>query len=482
MNRRNFIKRVGLLGAGYALNKSMVFAHSGNSLERDSLTLFPTVRRVPSERHFKSPAIEKAIDTFKKKVKNKELGWLFENCFPNTLDTTIYYSEKNGRPDTYVITGDIDAMWLRDSSAQVYPYLDFMSEDKKLQQMIAGVINKQTTFILKDPYANAFYDDDKKYTRWTSDHTEMKPGIHERKYELDSLCYPIRLAYGYWKKTNDASPFDTQWKEAIKAILKVCKEQQRKDGNGSYSFRRTSEWAIDAVPMGGVGYKTNPVGLICSTFRPSDDATIFPFLIPSNFFAVASLKQASEMVRKISKDNVLADELMALSDEVRKALQEYAVVNHPKYGKVYAFEVDGFGSAYLSDDANVPNLLALPYLGGTDRNDPIYENTRRFVWSTDNSFFFKGSMAEGIGGHHIGVDMIWPMSIIMKALTSKDDKEIQQCIQALQRTHAGTGFMHESFHKDDPKKFTRSWFAWANTLFGELLWKTFNENPTLLEY
>ena len=182
-----------------------MFANSGVASTAASFSSFPTVRKPISERNFKSPAIEKAIATFKQKVKNEELGWLFGNCFPNTLDTTVFYSEKDGRPDTYVITGDIDAMWLRDSSAQVYPYLDFMSEDKNLQRLIIGVINKQTSFILKDPYANAFYDDDTKYTRWNSDHTEMKPGIHERKYELDSLCYPIRLAYGYWKKTNDAS-------------------------------------------------------------------------------------------------------------------------------------------------------------------------------------------------------------------------------------------------------------------------------------
>lgn len=294
MNRRNFIKKVGLLGAGYAINKNLIFANPVNGGIADSSVPFPIVRKELSERNFSSPAIEKAIATFKKEVKNKELGWLFENCFPNTLDTTVFYSEKNGRPDTYVITGDIDAMWLRDSSAQVYPYLDFMSEDKKLQNLIAGVINKQVTFILKDPYANAFHDDDTKYTRWASDHTEMKPGVHERKYELDSLCYPIRLAYGYWKKSGDSSPFDAQWKKSIEVILKVCKEQQRKKDNGPYSFRRTSEWAIDAVPMGGVGYKVNPVGLICSTFRPSDDATVFPFLIPSNFFAVVSLMQASE--------------------------------------------------------------------------------------------------------------------------------------------------------------------------------------------
>ena len=199
--------------------------------------------------------------------------------------------------------------------------------------------------------------------------------------------------------------------------------------------------------MGGVGYKVNPVGLICSTFRPSDDATIFPFLVPSNFFAVASLRQASEMVQKITKDNVLADELLALSKEVYNALQTYAVVNHPKFGKIYAFEIDGFGSAYLSDDANVPNLLALPYLGGVDSDDAIYANTRRFVWSEYNPYFFKGSYFEGIGGHHIGTDMIWPMSLIMKALTAQNDEELQQCIRMLQKTHAGTcsrgGIPHE---------------------------------------
>ncbi|MHB9054894.1 MAG: glycoside hydrolase family 125 protein [Paludibacteraceae bacterium] len=476
MNRRSFIKNAGVLGAGFIIHKSMSFAVPA------ATSTFPIVRIPKQKRNFTSFAIEKAIEEFKRSVKNKELSWLFENCFPNTLDTTVFYSESKGRPFTYVITGDIDAMWLRDSSAQVFPYIDFMNEDSNLQKLIAGVINQQSLFILKDPYANSFYNDDKKNTIWKSDHTEMKPGVHERKYELDSLCYPIRLAYAYWKKTKDTSPFDNHWKKSIETILKVCKEQQRKEGPGPYNFRRTSEWAIDAVPMGGAGYRVNPVGLICSTFRPSDDATIFPFLIPSNFFAVVSLKQASEMIREITNDTQLADELIALSDEVREALNRYSVVNHPRYGAIYAFEIDGFGSAYLSDDANVPNLLSLPYLGAVERDDVIYENTRKFVWSDNNPFFFKGKAAEGIGGHHNGSDMIWPMSIIMKALTSNSEKEIQQCIQALQATHAGTGFMHESFHKDNSNKFTRHWFAWANTLFGELLWKTYKQAPKLLEY
>lgn len=472
MNRKTFLQNTGVLSAGLAFNK-FSFAQSAQD--------FPVVRWPESERHFRSAAIESAIKTFQSKVKNRELVWLFGNCFPNTLDTTVFYSESNGRPDTYVITGDIDAMWLRDSSAQVFPYLQFCKEDKALQKLIAGVINKQTHFILKDPYANAFYNDDAKISKWKeSDITDMKPGIHERKWEIDSLCYPIRLAYHFWKQTGDTSPFDTSWKEAIALTLKTFKEQQRKEDKGPYSFQRETAWATDGVPMAGYGYPVKPNGLICSMFRPSDDATIFAYLIPSNFFAVASLKQAAEMAARISKDVKLATELTALAAEVEAALKKHAIATHPKFGKLYAFEVNGYGSAVLMDDANVPSLLGLPYLGAVAANDPVYANTRKFVWSEENPFFFKGSAGEGIGGPHIGLDMVWPMSLIMKALTSNNDAEIRQCIQTLQKTHGGTGFMHESFHKDDPKKFTRAWFAWTNTLFGELLWKTFKEKPHLL--
>ncbi|GAB3412683.1 glycoside hydrolase family 125 protein [Niabella aquatica] len=472
MDRKTFLQNTGVLSAGLAFNK-FSFAQPAQD--------FPVVRWPEAERHFKSAAIENAIKTFQSKVKNKELGWLFNNCFPNTLDTTVFYTENNGKPDTYVITGDIDAMWLRDSSAQVFPYLQFTREDKALHKLIAGVINKQTHFILKDPYANAFYNDDAKISKWKeSDKTDMKPGIHERKWEIDSLCYPVRLAYHFWKQTGDTAPFDASWKEAIALTLKTFKEQQRKEGKGPYSFQRETAWATDGVPMAGYGYPVKPNGLICSMFRPSDDATIFAYLIPSNFFAVVSLKQAAEMVSKIAKDAKLAAELAALAAEVESALKKHGVATHPQFGKLYAFEVNGYGSAVLMDDANVPSLLGLPYLGAVTSNDPVYANTRKFVWSKENPFFFKGSAGEGIGGPHIGLDMIWPMSLTMKALTSDNDAEIRQCIQILQKTHGGTGFMHESFHKDDPKKFTREWFAWSNTLFGELLWRTFKEKPHLL--
>lgn len=473
MKRRAFIQNTGMLGAGILLNKATSFAAAPHAE-------FPVVRVAEATRNFKSKSVEKAIAEFKANVKQPELAWLFENCFPNTIDTTVFHTMKNGAPDTYVITGDIDAMWLRDSSAQVFPYLQFVKEDVELKNLIAGVINRQKVCVLRDPYANAFYGDENKVGEWKKDHTNMKPGIHERKWEIDSLCYPIRLAYYYWKATGDIKPFDETWQKAITTTLKVFRDQQRKENLGPYKFQRTTPFATDTLPMNGYGYPVKPVGLICSAFRPSDDATIYSFLIPSNFFAVTSLRQAAEMMTAMAKDQSTASQLTALAQEVEKALKEYAVVTHKVYGKVYAFEVDGFGSYNLMDDANVPSLLSMPYLGSVKNTDPVYINTRKLVLSEYNPFFYKGKAAEGIGGPHVGQDMIWPMSIIMRALTSNDNTEIKTCIDLLRKTHGDTGFMHESFHKDDPKKFSRKWFAWANTLFGELLWKTYKEKRHLL--
>jgi meiotically up-regulated gene 157 (Mug157) protein len=442
---------------------------------------FPTVRTPLQDRNFSSAAVEKIIAEVKKNVKNPEIGWLFENCFPNTLDTTVDFEYINGKPDTYVITGDIDAMWLRDSTAQVWPYLPLMKEDKKLQELIKGVINRQTKCILLDPYANAFFKDPKRESEWKNDLTLMKPGIHERKWEVDSLCYPVRLAYGYWKETGDTSVMDNEWIEAMRMVLQTFREQQRFDGPGPYSFQRTTAWATDGVPLGGYGYPVKPNGLIVSIFRPSDDATLFPFLIPSNFFAVESLQQMANLLSlpAIGK-TLMAAEALALKKEVQNALQQYGIINHPQFGRIIAFEVNGFGSFHMMDDANVPSLLSLPYLGAIAPNDPLYLNTRRIVLSENNPFFYKGKAAEGIGGPHTGMDTIWPMSIILRAITSIDDKEIANCIETLRATHAGTGFMHESFHKDDPAKFTRKWFAWANTLFGEMIWKVYRERKYLI--
>ena len=437
---------------------------------KDNVGRYVSQRPPQEERLFRSDIIEKKIAEVKAMLTNPYLSWMFENCFPNTLDTTVHFRLKNGLPDTFVYTGDIHAMWLRDSGAQVWPYVQFANEDGRLKSMLEGVIRRQFLCINLDPYANAF-NDGPTGSEWASDYTSMRPELHERKWEIDSLCYPLRLAYHYWKVTGDTGIFDENWLKAVENILQTFKEQQRKEGKGPYRFQRKTERATDTTVNDGWGSPVNPVGLIVSVFRPSDDATTLPFLIPSNFFAVSSLRKAAEILSEVNGNDGLARQCTDLASEVEQALKKYATFEHPKYGTVYAFEIDGFGSRLFMDDANVPSLLALPYLGDVDVNDPVYQNTRRLVWSEDNPYFFKGKAGEGIGGPHIGYDMVWPMSIMMRAFTSRDNGEIRDCLRMLMTTDAGTGFMHESFHKDNAEKFTRKWFAWQNTLFGELILK-----------
>jgi hypothetical protein len=471
VNRREFIRNTSLIASTAMLGCAAGAAE----------TEFPVVRPPEGRRRFKSAAVEDAIRRVQSSIGNKELAWMFGNCFPNTLDTTVDFEVVDGRPDTYVITGDIDAMWLRDSSAQVWPYLALMREDQALRQLIAGVINRQTRCVLLDPYANAFYKDEKKISDWKSDATEMKPGVHERKWEVDSLCYTIRLAHGYWKATGDTGPFDEKWHEAVLRIMQTFREQQRKTGRGPYRFQRRTETPTDSLPGRGYGNPAQPVGLIFSMFRPSDDATVFPFLVPSNFFAVVSLHQAAEMLEQIQHDQSGAAAARGLAGEVKGALRRYAVADPLGFGNIYPYEIDAYGNSYCIDDGNIPSLLSLPYLGAVGVGDPMYLNTRRYVLSASNPYYCIGKAAQGPGGPHVGMDMIWPLGIITRALTSTEDGEIRSCLETLQRTHAGTGFMHEAFNKDDPKKFTRSWFAWANTIFGELVWKTFQERPRLLD-
>ncbi len=470
MQRREFIGLTSMAGIG-----AFVPGTNGNLFSKD----FPVVRVPVAERHFSSPAIEKAITAIGKNIGNKELAWLFNNCFPNTLDTTVEFEMVNGRPDTYVITGDIDAMWLRDSSAQVWPYIPFCKEDKNLQLLIKGVINRQVHFIIKDPYANAFYKEENKVSEWKeTDITKMLPGVHERKWEIDSLCYPVRLAHGYWKETGDSSVFDKEWHHAMELVIQTFKEQQRKDGKGPYTFQRRTAWATDGVPLAGYGYPVKPDGLICSVFRPSDDATIFPYLIPSNYFAVVSLLQMKE-IAGITGNKKLGEDAAALALEVSGALKQYArAIYNGK--QIIPYEINGYGSTILMDDANVPSLLSLPYLEAMKSSDILYQNTRNYILSLNNPFFFKGTAGEGIGSPHTGMDMIWPIGISMRALTSNNDQEIKHCLKMLQNSNAGTGFMHESFNKNNDKDFTRKWFAWANTLFGELVWKTYQGRKHLL--
>lgn len=472
LNRRDFIKKSSIGALFLTIPNSVKFFYTEE---------FITRRPKLSGRKFTSAAVENAIKNIKKTIADPELAWMFENCFPNTLDTTVKYYQKNDKPFTYVITGDIDAMWLRDSSAQVYPYLSLANEDEKLKKLLKGVINKQVECVLLDPYANAFFDDASKISEWKDDLTEMKPGIHERKWEVDSLCYVMRLSYNYWKTTGDSSVFDSEWKKAMLLILKTFIEQQRKDSKGPYKFQRANGNSLDTQFAGGYGNPTKKVGLIHSMFRPSDDATFYPFLVSSNMFAVVSLRETAEIFSTVLKDENSASQFKNLAKEVDEAIQKYAILNHPTAGKIYALEVDGFGNALFMDDANVPNLLSIPYLGYASKDDEVYQNTRKFSLSKANPWFSEGKFAKGIGGPHIGENKIWPLGLIMQALTTDNDAEIISCLKMIKATHAGTGFIHESFDLANPKDFTRSWFAWANTLFGELILHLHKTIPEILK-
>lgn len=430
------------------------------------------------KRAFVSSTVERKLDEVVAKIADDKLKWMFINCFPNTLDTTVKFKMRDGYPDTFVITGDINAMWLRDSSAQVQNYLSLAAEDEALREMIKGLINRQLDCILLDPYANAF-NDGPTASGWQTDATEMRKEVNERKWEIDSLCYPIRLIYQYWKATGDDSVFNAKWEKAMALILKTFQEQQRKENDGPYSFERHTGNAIGTL-VNRTGNPVNPVGMVVSSFRPSDDATIFGFLIPSNMFVVVSMRQLSEIIRTTGNGKNLLGQTERLKKEVDGAIQKYGIVNHPVFGKIYAYEVDGYGGCNLMDDANNPSLLSVPYFGYVNADDPVYQNTRKFVWSKHNPYFFKGTVAEGIGGPHCGKDKIWPMSIISKALTSEDKEEIAECLRVLVNTDGNTGFIHESFHKDNPADFSRGWFAWANTLFAELVLKISEKYPELL--
>ncbi|GAA3759433.1 glycoside hydrolase family 125 protein [Terriglobus aquaticus] len=472
MNRRDL-----LLGAS-ALATTSALSGQYSTAAFSGLSGRPPV----AKRRFTSITVERAIESFRTATSSTVLQQTFENCFPNTLDTTVFPSTRDGHPDTYVITGDIDAMWLRDSAAQMWVYLPLTRIDKTVSDLVEGVVRHHARLVLLDPYANAF-------TRHPGDHaldwalhddTDMKPGVAERKWEIDSLCYVVRLAHGFWKASNNPAAFDDTWHQAARRIVQTFREQQRKENLGPYHFQRAAANPTDSLPLGGYGNPTRPNGLICSGFRPSDDACIFPQFIPANLFAAVTLDRIAEIASTVLHDDALASEAKSFAGEVRQAVQAHGIIQHPKHGQIYAYEVDGYGNSVAMDDANAPGLASLAYLQLVPQNDPLYQRTRAFALSFDNPYFFRGSAGEGIGGPHIGLGHIWPMAILFRALTSSSDAEITQCLRTLVNTTNGTHFMHESFYKDDPSKYTRPWFAWANGLFGELCLKLQAERPQLL--
>lgn len=393
------------------------------------------------------------------------LAPLAKQCFLNTIETTTEELEDGGY---FVITGDIPAMWLRDSAAQLKPYIKYAAEDEDLRKILRGVIAKHAYYVNLDPYSNAFNAKPTKDS-W-NDNTDFEHElIWERKYEVDSLCASIYLAYEYYKYTSDDKIFTEEFERMLETITDHFIKEQHHSENSTYFFDRENAAPSDTLSFGGYGRPVNFTGMTWSGFRPSDDSCIFNYLVPSNMMAVVAMKYAAELAEKGFDNDVLAKKCLTLSAEIDDGIKNYAIYVHPKYGKMYAYETDGFGNYNLMDDANSPSLMAAPYLGYCDRDDEIYQNTRRFILSKDNPYYYEGKVAKGVGSPHTPENSIWHIALTMQILTSNNKDEILDCLDMLSKTHAGTNFMHESFNVDDPTIFSRTWFAWANTLFAQML-------------
>ncbi len=373
-----------------------------------------------------------------------------QEMFRAALLDTGKLAEYAGDGTAYIKTGDIPAEWLRDASAQARPYLFFAKDDPDTRQLLRAIIARMTKYLQVDPYANAFTLD---YRVW------------EEKFELDSLAYPVTLAWSYWKTTGDDSIFTPDFQKALDAVLATMQREQ--------DHPRDSRYTHKELENDGRGRPTGYTGMIWTGFRPSDDACYYNFLIPSEMFAVVALGDMAEIERTVYHNVIKANEDISLRDEVQRGIQTYGLVFVPKYGYIYAYEVDGLGHAILTDDANIPSLLSAPYIGYTTANDRYYENTRRFLLSADNPSFYQGQVARGIGSYHTPDRWVWPLALIMQGLTATTDAEKQDVLSQLLASDPGDHLLHESFDPDDPKRFTREDFGWPNALFSEFVMTQF---------
>lgn len=407
------------------------------------------------------------LHDIKEKLGNdQKLAEMFENCYTNTLDTTV-----KSLPDgtTYVITGDIPAMWLRDSVCQLRPYYILAAKDSQIADLMEGLVRRQMKYILIDPYANAF-NEEPNGNCWEKDDTDACDWIWERKYEIDSLCFPLQMSYLLWKNTGRTGQFDEQFVKAAYKIMQVWRTEQDHENLSPYHFRRKDCYYTDTLSREGKGALVKPnIGLIWSGFRPSDDACVYGYLIPSNMFAVVVLGYLKEIAAVVLKDGRLSKEAESLAEEIRRAVEAYGTVEHYKYGKVYAYEVDGFGQYNLMDDANVPSLLSIPYLGYVTEDDEVYQNTRDMILSDANPYYYKGKAACGVGSPHTPVNYIWHISLAMQGLTNSQSDYKHRILELMKRTDGGKKLMHEGFHADNPEEYTREWFSWANAMFCELV-------------
>ncbi|KAI0434211.1 glycoside hydrolase family 125 protein [Xylaria sp. FL1042] len=454
-------------------------------------------------RKYTLPEVEEAIEEMKDLVKDPDLFRLFENAFPNTLDTTISWKgfADNGTEEelTFVTTGDIVAMWLRDSANQLRSYKSLLKANTStdsLASLFRGAINLQARYIIQNPYCNAFQAPPESglppVDNSAADTDKVTPGyssdfVFECKYELDSISAFLQLSWDYYDKTKDADFFGKfKWIEGVKTILNVAEGllvgTYADDGSlntSPYTFQRTTTAGTETLTNSGVG---NPVksgtGLVRSAFRPSDDVTIYQLFIPANMQFSSYLGKCAEIMKAHDAD--LAAKMSDFARTVRNGINKHGKVKHATFGEIYAYEIDGFGSSNLMDDANVPSLLSAPILNFLDASDKTYQNTRKFVLSTWNPYYMHGPVINGTGGPHVGPGRAWPMSVITALLTSDDDSEIVAGLQTLVSSTAGLGLIHESVNTFNANQWTRQWFSWANGLFGEMLLGLKDRKPELL--
>lgn len=408
--------------------------------------------------------MKEKIVIFEKQITNEKLRKMFHNCFYNTLDTTIEFLDND---EVYLVTGDIPAMWLRDSSASVIQYLDFVNIDEDIFKLIKGLIKRQFFYINVDPYTNAF-NKEPNGAGHKDDHGLRTPFTWERKFEIDSLCYPIWLIYSLYNSTKDITLLDDLFVRTCKTIMNVFKKEQNHHELSDYYHYRDGEKEGFNIPNHGKGGEVKQTGMIWSGYRPSDDACKYGFFIPGNMFAVVILGYMSELLKEINQ-NELSDEALKLRKEVDDGIKKYSIFNHYKYGKIYAYETDGLGNYLLMDDANVPSLLSIPYFKYADIEDEIYQNTRRYCLSFDNDYYYEGEVIKGIGSPHTPSGYVWHIGVALQALTTNDEQERKELIDMILNSDADTLFTHEGVYKDDDKIFTRSWFAWSNSLFAYLI-------------
>lgn len=410
--------------------------------------------------------LNKKAYVFAKRIKDDKLKNMFIKCYFNTLSTTVQPQDDGS---VYVITGDIDAMWLRDSSAQVMQYLDACKDCVDVRKLIKGLIKRQFMYIKIDPYANSF-NLEANGRGHNGDECDKSPYVWERKFELDSLCYPFLLCERYAVSSGDESVFNADYFRTAAVVLDTFETEQHHDEKSDYYHFRPSAPDNESVPNRGRGGECRDCGMIWSGYRPSDDACVYQFFIPGNMMVSVVMGYIIKRAQDAGKKDIEARALRLKAD-VDAAIEKYGIVEKEGFGKIYAFETDGMGNHLLMDDANVPSLLSIPYIGYRPMDDEIYQNTRRFILSKENPYYYEGKHMSGIGSPHTPEGYIWAISLIMQALTSDDETEINTMVETLMNTEAGTGYMHEGIDKDNPENFTRSWFAWANSLFSYMLIK-----------